>query len=217
MVMMRKIVVIITIMLVAIQCTNKTKLSNESTVEINQQLIDSARMKIDKAKMLFVNAQGNVDSLNKVDDLFDEAIAINPKDITAYVMKIQFLSAIDKTKEAQDFNDLTLKRFPNDQELYFMQGVFYEKEELLDLAQKSYNQSLLYYDKAIKEEPYNFDLLLNRLLVKMFAEDKDTFVLEDKIEELQKIYDEESDEYKRLSSLQELASETNRAAMIKAF
>ena len=56
MVMMRKIVVIITIMLVAIQCTNKTKLSNESTVEINQQLIDSARMKIDKAKMLFVNA-----------------------------------------------------------------------------------------------------------------------------------------------------------------
>ena len=132
-------------------------------------------------------------------------------------MKIQFLSAIDKTKEAQSFNDLTLKRFPNDQELYFMQGVFYEKEELLDLAQKSYNQSLLYYDKAIKEEPYNFDLLLNRLLVKMFAEDKDTFVLEDKIEELQKIYDEESDEYKRLSSLQELASETNRAAMIKAF
>ena len=215
--MMKKLVVIIIVILVAVQCTNKAKQSDKSTVEINQQLIDSARVKIEKAGILFVNAKGNVDSLNKVNNLYDEAIAINPKDVNSYIMKIQFLSAIDKTKEAQSFNEMALKKFPDEQHLYFMQGLFYEKEGLLDLAQKSYNQTLLYYDKAIKKEPDNFDFLLKRVLVKMFAEDKDTFALEDYIDELQEKYDEESDEYKRLTLIQETASETSRAEIIESF
>ena len=215
--MMKKLVVIIIVMLVAIQCINKTKQSDESTVEINQQLIDSARVKIEKAGILFVNAEGNVDSLNKANDLFDEAIAINPMDVNSHIMKIQFLSAIDKTKEAQSFNEVALKKFPDEQHLYFMQGLFYEKEGLLDLAQKSYNQTLLYYNKAIKKEPDNFDLLMKRVLVKMFAEDKDTFALEDYIDELQEKYDEESDEYKRLTLIQETASETSRAEIVESF
>lgn len=214
---MKKLVVIIIVILVAVQCTNKAKQSDKSTVEINQQLIDSARVKIEKAGILFVNAKGNVDSLNKVNNLYDEAIAINPKDVNSYIMKIQFLSAIDKTKEAQSFNEMALKKFPDEQHLYFMQGLFYEKEGLLDLAQKSYNQTLLYYDKAIKKEPGNFDLLLKRVLVKMFAEDKDTFALEDYIDELQEKYDEESDEYKRLTLIQETASETSRAEIVESF
>lgn len=214
---MKKLVVIIIVILVAVQCTNKAKQSDKSTVEINQQLIDSARVKIEKAGILFVNAKGNVDSLNKVNNLYDEAIAINPKDVNSYIMKIQFLSAIDKTKEAQSFNEMALKKFPDEQHLYFMQGLFYEKEGLLDLAQKSYNQTLLYYDKAIKKEPDNFDFLLKRVLVKMFAEDKDTFALEDYIDELQEKYDEESDEYKRLTLIQETASETSRAEIIESF
>ena len=180
-------------------------------------MIDSARVKIEKAGILFVNAKGNVDSLNKVNNLYDEAIAINPKDVNSYIMKIQFLSAIDKTKEAQSFNEMALKKFPDEQHLYFMQGLFYEKEGLLDLAQKSYNQTLLYYDKAIKKEPDNFDFLLKRVLVKMFAEDKDTFALEDYIDELQEKYDEESDEYKRLTLIQETASETSRAEIVESF
>ncbi len=214
---MKKLVVIIIVILVAVQCTNKAKQSDKSTVEIKQQLIDSARVKIEKAGILFVNAKGNVDSLNKVNNLYDEAIAINPKDVNSYIMKIQFLSAIDKTKEAQSFNEMALKKFPDEQHLYFMQGLFYEKEGLLDLAQKSYNQTLLYYDKAIKKEPDNFDFLLKRVLVKMFAEDKDTFALEDYIDELQEKYDEESDEYKRLTLIQETASETSRAEIIESF
>ena len=214
---MKKLVVIIIVILVAVQCTNKAKQSDKSTVEIKQQLIDSARVKIEKAGILFVNAKGNVDSLNKVNNLYDEAIAFNPKDVNSYIMKIQFLSAIDKTKEAQSFNEMALKKFPDEQHLYFMQGLFYEKEGLLDLAQKSYNQTLLYYDKAIKKEPDNFDFLLKRVLVKMFAEDKDTFALEDYIDELQEKYDEESDEYKRLTLIQETASETSRAEIVESF
>lgn len=87
---MKKLVVIIIVMLVAVKCTNNAKQSDKSNVQIKQQLIDSARVKIEKAGILFVNAKGNVDSLNKVNNLYDEAIAINPKDVNSYIIKFNF-------------------------------------------------------------------------------------------------------------------------------
>lgn len=214
---MRKFIVVTVVMLATLQCTSKNQQSIDNVVVENQQLIDSAIVKNDEAVMVFLGGIGNVDSLNKAINLLDEAIAIDSQCFVAYTSKIQFLNELGETKEAQNFNDLALTKFPESQDLYFQKGLFYEREGLLDLAQKSYNQSLVYYDKAIEKKSDDFGLILNRVFVKMFAENRDTSTLVKELQNLQKEYDKESEEYKQLTSFQKWLSETNRAELVKSF
>lgn len=214
---MKKFIIITVVMLAALQCTSKNQQSIDTTEEKSQQLIDSAIVKNNEAVMLYLHAMGRVDSLNKAINLLDEAIAIDPKCFVAYTNKVQYLNELGKTKEAQNFNDLALTKFPESQDLYFRQGLFYETEGLLDLAQKSYNQSLAYYDRAIEKKSDDFGLIISRVLIKMFAENRDTSTLVEELKNLQKKYDNESEEYEHLNSFQKMFSETNRADLVKDY
>lgn len=196
---MKKVIILILILFACLQCktNNEQKLD---TLEVRKnQAADSAVIKNDKAVHIYMNANGDVDSLVKAISLLDEALILDSLYSISYANKAHYLTIMGKGKEAMFVIDKAIKNLPQDPQLHFVKGVFYEKEGLSALARNSFNQSISNYNKLIISNPDDFNLLLNRFFVSVFAEDPEKSLKE--LATLQSKYDELSEEYRQIQDM----------------
>lgn len=212
---MKHIVIIVIIIFGSLQCSGNNKQRAVSLQEQHSNAVDSAVIKNDMAVQIYMNARGNVDSLQKAIELLDEVIAFNPKFRIAYSNKIQYLSVMGKNEDAMVVIEEALRNLPDDPQLYFIKGVFYKKSGLPDLAKKSFHQSILTYDKLITSDPDDFNLLLNRAFVCIFTETSESTLEE--LENLKSKYGKDRDEYSQIQNLIEVVYNTDKEDYIRDF
>ena len=147
--------------------------------------------------------------------MLDEALVFNPKFRIAYSNKAQYLNSMGKNKEAMAVIEEALKNIPDDPQLYFIEGVFYEKRGLSELAEKSFYQSISSYDKLITTNPDNFNLILNRAFVILFTENSESSLKE--LKKLQSKYEKESDEHRQVQQMIQAITNINKDDYIQEF
>lgn len=212
---MKKIIILV-IGLCSLQCTGKNKQAVTDKLHTSIQIEDStAILKNNKAVDIYLKSRGNIDSLKKAISLLDEALSINPNYSIAYANKAQYLSILGENDQVMIVIDEALKNLPNDPYLYFIKGVFSEKENLRREAKKSFEEAILNYDKLISSNPEDFNLLVNRAFVKLFTENSQSAVKA--LNALKSKHRKDSKKYKRLDSLINSISEISRDEYINDF
>lgn len=200
-----------------LQCIgNNNKEAAADNLYKSVQIEDStAILKNNKAVDIYLKSNGNIDSLRKAIDLLDEALNIDPNYAIAYTNKAQYLSVLGEYDEVMVVIDQALKVRPDDPQLHFIKGVFYEKENLKKQAKKSFEEAILSYDKAIDSNPKDFNLLANQAFIRVFTEDSISAI--ESLEALKDKQSKDSKEYKELDSLINLILDINREEYIKNF
>lgn len=210
---MKKIIYIV-IILCSLQCIGKNK--QEATTLSNTLIEDStAILKNNKAVDIYLKSRGNTDSLRKAINLLDEALSKDPNYGIAYANKVQYLSILGHNEEAMAVIDQALSSLPDDPQLNFIKGVFYEKENLKEPAKKSFEKAVLCYDNLISSNPEDFNLLTNRAFVQLFTENSQCAIAS--LKALKNKYNIDEEKCRNLDRLIAYISEINRNEYIKNF